>query len=318
MGYEVSYADDDWVNVTGFDFSPYKAVVVGEAASSSKLVNMVTNYGYPLPMVNLKGFMVRYDKWNWVHYDGTPPDKNNYPGYMEDRAGCSVGGRTLKILDADHYITQDFTADQEFDWTIVPCDYDKTLFSYGYDLTQDMSGAVALAKNQSTNITDPKYANVWAVPENTLLGDGNTTASRIAVFGTHQFGLADDENTMDGVSFMTADFMTLVQRAVEWVLGANLEPDAVDKQQLNRMNVGIYPNPAADFTTLRFTLDKPGTVSIKILNLAGQTVKIIDARGLAEGTNEIRINTGDLPGTFYMFRLEAGGEVYVGKFSIAR
>jgi len=98
MGYNVHYLDDDVVNVAGFDFSPYDAIVIGEASSSSKITNMVINYGYPLPILNLKGMVMRYDKWNWVQNPdpGTYTNKNDYPGFIVNR--CLIPFLPRQIL----------------------------------------------------------------------------------------------------------------------------------------------------------------------------------------------------------------------------
>ncbi len=560
-GYNVHYVADEEVMVA-FDFSPYKAAVIGEQSSSGKIKDMVTNNGYPLPIVNLKGYMMRYDKWGWVQTDdGNPPaDDNEYPGYIEDRgSSCGIGGRSLAILDDNHYITQDFDLGDTIAWSTMPCDYSKAgdFYAYGYDLTRNMSGAVALAKNTSANITDEKLVNIWAVPAVTMLGDSTSISGhRMVIMGTKCFGLADDENDLGGISFMTEDFLTLVQRSVEWVLGAvwipkdavlyvgaegadailpsdahniatlegagytiyysddndvdvadfdyspfiaavfgescsssrvvkfgtvagyplpcvmleplavrddkwgwvtdrethfiedrdglagwdtieitdNLhyitngydvgeklawstattpayvfgydvesyideavalakhpvstvtydfmwaldtgtvindtvtldgrlvvlglhamgvaddddgsagfgtlygtaafdtllvrsfkwimgatwEPSAVNDYRSGVLNVILYPNPAGDHATLRFTLDRPEKVSVRILNLAGQTVKLIEAGVLPDGLNEVRINTSELPGSLHLYRLEVGSKTFIGKISIIR
>ena len=42
--------------------------------------------------------------------------------------------------------------------------------------------------------------------------------------------------------------------------------------EIDRLNVGIYPNPVVDIATISFNLDKPASVSFEVFNATGQLV----------------------------------------------
>ncbi|GBD94612.1 hypothetical protein BMS3Abin05_02223 [bacterium BMS3Abin05] len=69
-----------------------------------------------------------------------------------------------------------------------------------------------------------------------------------------------------------------------------------------------YPNPAHDnITTIRYHLNHPAKVSIKILDISGNLVDRFSGPGLGPADNEVRWNLSSIPSGVYLVRVEAEG-----------
>jgi Ca-activated chloride channel homolog len=90
--------------------------------------------------------------------------------------------------------------------------------------------------------------------------------------------------------------------------------------------LGNYPNPCNPETTIRFFLSassKSKVKLIKVFNLLGKLVAVIDISGLAPGFHEVRFNGRDFWGKplqsgLYVLRLEAGMESHAIRIVIVR
>lgn len=92
---------------------------------------------------------------------------------------------------------------------------------------------------------------------------------------------------------------------------------SVEKVISNTFNISAYPNPAADFTTIRFTLPMGATeaVAVKLYDMSGRFMGI--TAGKAEGgPQEIRINTSTLSGGQYIYQVVYQNEINIGKLII--
>ncbi len=80
---------------------------------------------------------------------------------------------------------------------------------------------------------------------------------------------------------------------------------------------GVVPNPAYEFTTIRFTINqsvKKG--NLKIYNNLGQLIEETSISNLYQGPNETQIDVSDFENGFYIFVLEIDGEKISGKISV--
>lgn len=76
--------------------------------------------------------------------------------------------------------------------------------------------------------------------------------------------------------------------------------------------VEVYPNPFSSQITIAYVLAEPEMVEISILNHQGEKVDIIREDQEA-GNQKIVWNAKDLPNGMYFYRIEAGGNVALGK-----
>jgi len=83
------------------------------------------------------------------------------------------------------------------------------------------------------------------------------------------------------------------------------------------------PNPLCQITTIRYQLTKPGLVSLKIYNVAGQCVRTVVSEFQAAGRHAVRWDGRDgqgarAPAGVYFYRLRAGGFQDVGRMTLVR
>jgi hypothetical protein len=70
-----------------------------------------------------------------------------------------------------------------------------------------------------------------------------------------------------------------------------------------------YPNPTeGTSTTIRYTLNAPASVKIKIYDIAGDYVDELTGSGFAPAANEVQWSLADVQSGVYLARVEAVGE----------
>ncbi len=74
-----------------------------------------------------------------------------------------------------------------------------------------------------------------------------------------------------------------------------------------------YPNPFGEFTKVRFRINKPCRVSATLINHLGVVVRQLSSGYLQAGFYDRLINSDGLAEGFYLFRLEACGEIHTRK-----
>ncbi|TAE21849.1 MAG: T9SS C-terminal target domain-containing protein [Cytophagales bacterium] len=80
----------------------------------------------------------------------------------------------------------------------------------------------------------------------------------------------------------------------------------------------IYPNPANEETTLKFTLTEKAEVSRMIVDMAGKPVERLNFGSMEAGTHEQKINVRSLPPAVYMINLRLGSKTVRQKLLIVR
>lgn len=71
----------------------------------------------------------------------------------------------------------------------------------------------------------------------------------------------------------------------------------------------IYPNPAADYSMLRITLQEKAQASTSIYNQLGQLVAVMDLGQLAAGTSQQPIDLSRFPKGTYYVKLQINGDI---------
>jgi len=80
----------------------------------------------------------------------------------------------------------------------------------------------------------------------------------------------------------------------------------------------IYPSPFNSSTTIRFGIDKPGTVSLKLFDLLGREVSILLDSPTSVGYHQVALDAADLPSGIYLLRLESAGSLSIAKTALIR
>ena len=81
-----------------------------------------------------------------------------------------------------------------------------------------------------------------------------------------------------------------------------------------------YPNPFNPVTTISYTIDKPGQVSLKIFDITGREVAVLENSRKAAGVHEVIWNAGagSVSSGVYFYRLEALGQVFTRKLTLIK
>jgi len=97
---------------------------------------------------------------------------------------------------------------------------------------------------------------------------------------------------------------------VQYVRASTIPPSRIQPSaSLERMPEDYelyqnYPNPFNPTTTIRFDLDVPAFVTLKVYNILGQEVAtLIDHQGMDEGTVESEFSAGNFGSGVYFYRL---------------
>lgn len=75
--------------------------------------------------------------------------------------------------------------------------------------------------------------------------------------------------------------------------------------------IGNYPNPFAASTTLRYALPEAGEVEVRVFDLLGREVAVVEAGQQAAGTNDVTFEGRGLASGVYLYRVDfkQGGSV---------
>jgi len=92
---------------------------------------------------------------------------------------------------------------------------------------------------------------------------------------------------------------------------------SVQRLETKEFDLSVYPNPAKDFTTVRFTLpdNANGVVAVKLYDLNGKFIRIIAGEAIG-GQQEINVNLSDLQGGLYTYTIVYKNKIAYGKLSV--
>ncbi len=79
-----------------------------------------------------------------------------------------------------------------------------------------------------------------------------------------------------------------------------------------------YPNPFNPSTTIRFSLPRPGFITLKIYNLLGEEVATLVQEQCEAGEHRVQWQAHDLPSGVYVYRVQAGEFVQSRKLLLMR
>lgn len=74
-------------------------------------------------------------------------------------------------------------------------------------------------------------------------------------------------------------------------------------EELRQLDVKLYPNPATDFSTVEFFLQREGEVRIEVFDMAGIPVDVMMDKFLNRGSNSYTYDVTRLPDGIYIYRI---------------
>lgn len=112
----------------------------------------------------------------------------------------------------------------------------------------------------------------------------------------------------------TPEYMKQVRRSVQYLLDdlPTGGPLAVDGNAIgNKLN--LYPNPSNGQVALDYTLARPGRINLSFFDLNGSLVKTFELGMLQAGKNTATFTLSDLPAGLYIYKLQNGDQLEVGR-----
>jgi len=181
------------------------------------------------------------------------------------------------------------------------------VISYMRWYTNDMSS------NPNSDFWEVYIANngaTWRRIERTVHSDRSWRRNVIKV-GDHVLPNATVQLrfiAQDPVSGGTGQGGSVVEAAIDDIIIYDQTP-ATSVETINQISqLLLYPNPASRATTLRFSLQLAGDVQIRVVNLVGQEMSVLQLGKLDAGLHMQDISLEQLQAGMYLVEVTAGGQ----------
>mgnify|MGYP006282217071 CR=1 FL=1 len=86
----------------------------------------------------------------------------------------------------------------------------------------------------------------------------------------------------------------------------------------NENDVEVYPNPFSERCIIRYELEQPGNVQLRVFNSVGELVEARDFAYQAEGMHRYEFRGAELAAGMYYFTLQSGSGMRTGKLLLIR
>lgn len=112
----------------------------------------------------------------------------------------------------------------------------------------------------------------------------------------------------------SADSVVVVFGLPTLAVSVEREPSMASAAQLQQ-NV---PNPASTSTVIRFTVNAPGRVALRLFAANGEAIETLIDREMEAGTYAVTLNAGALPSGVYIYTLRSGGAMFSRTMQVVR
>ncbi len=100
---------------------------------------------------------------------------------------------------------------------------------------------------------------------------------------------------------------------VDNIILPQLQPVNITELRSESTVLSLYPNPAAKFALIGFTLSEPGQVSVFIDNLMGEHVIQLNKGNMAQGNNQVPLDLSTLASGIYLVKVQTSAETFVAR-----
>lgn len=116
-----------------------------------------------------------------------------------------------------------------------------------------------------------------------------------------------------------ADFAVIVTRTFNgWNELAAASTSAMQIAEAAHTKTIAYPNPFAETTTIQYSLENEGFVTMEVLDIMGKKIKTLVSDTKTSGNHEVKFDGSTLPSGTYLYRINTKGKTSTMKMVIAR
>ena len=81
--------------------------------------------------------------------------------------------------------------------------------------------------------------------------------------------------------------------------------------------LGAYPNPASDFTNIKYSINETSVVSVEVFDLTGRVIHHSSEK-LSAGTHDLKVSLKDVAAGKYYYTIKTGDVQLTSKFVVAK
>jgi hypothetical protein len=109
-----------------------------------------------------------------------------------------------------------------------------------------------------------------------------------------------------------------IVRVLRWFCGYHGSVEEIGNNENNQSTISINPEPSRFISYISYDLPKSADISIKMFDISGQLVSILDQGVKEAGNHRVKIKLSDLPAGTYFIVLKDGGITRTAKLVKAR
>jgi hypothetical protein len=152
------------------------------------------------------------------------------------------------------------------------------------------------------------------------LSSGNITATKRMTYETdyYLFNAAQQVVETSGSFFLPATFATITGTTIDaepthtFIKGLEFIASEFvgisENENASISSLNVYPNPTSDFANIDLNLTKTSNVTVKVINLVGQSVITKNFGQMGNGNHTLSVAVNQLTSGIYFFTVEAGSQ----------
>ena len=136
--------------------------------------------------------------------------------------------------------------------------------------------------------------------------------------GTRNFCIVVRPSNMGTDAMMDPVLANNSSRAVVTFVGGTNSVNAISGSASGNFVTNVYPTPASNTANIDINLSGNASVSVKVTDLVGRSMSIVNKGSMKKGAHTLNINTESLPTGIYIYQVIMNEEVSSGKLIIAK